>query len=150
MDLPAGVWYVKAEGLMRGSAPCLGCDPYGKSAPTVFGPVMVKSRDGAFSTSTLNPENSTSLQSPQTLKPSHVVQACPKGRRDPILVVCASCSTHTKSLSCSASLPPFQPPPVSPPHANWFSSPPSALPFASFASGADACLALRHQRAPEP
>ena len=104
MDLPAGVWYVKAEGLMRGSAPCLGCDPYGKSAPTVFGPVMVKSRDGAFSTSTLNPENSTSLQSPQTLKPSHVVQACPKGRRDPILVVCASCSTHTKSLSCSASL----------------------------------------------
>jgi len=46
VTLPGGVWYVKAEGLLAGKAPCEGCLPYDKSAPVTLGPVMVKSRDG--------------------------------------------------------------------------------------------------------
>ena len=46
VTLPGGVWYVKAEGLMTGKAPCEGCQAYTKSAPVMHGPVMVKSRDG--------------------------------------------------------------------------------------------------------
>ena len=48
VSLPAGVWYIKAEGLMTGQAPCDGCDPYDRSDPSLFGPVLVSRKDGVF------------------------------------------------------------------------------------------------------